>query len=256
MTSVSLQGRAALVTGASRGLGRAVAWALAEAGADVALVGRSSGADLAESVAGVEARGRRAVGLAGDVSREEEARRLVDGAVGGLGRLDILVNNAGHTARVSWGMDLAAINLQDLDRTWEVDVRGTFLMCREAHSHLVRGRGPCVVNVSSGAALEGDPAVLLYAAAKEGVHGLTKALAALWAPAVRVNAVAPGSVRTGWVETWGVPEEDIRRIEARTPLKRLGEPGDVASAVLYLASDMASFVTGQTLVVDGGVWRT
>ncbi|MEW5855606.1 MAG: glucose 1-dehydrogenase [Myxococcota bacterium] len=254
--AIRMEGRVALVTGAAKGLGRAIALKLADAGADVAVLTHQSRVELEGVASEIRARGRRSVALVADVSLPADADRAVAEAVGALGRLDVLVNNAGYSARRSWGSDIHAIDLADLDRTWAVDVRGTFLMCRAAHPHLVRSGEGAVVNMSSGAALEGDPAVLLYAAAKEGVHGLTKALATAWAPQVRVNALAPGSINTGWVEAWKVPAEDVQRIESRTPLRRLGEPDDVANAALYLCSSLGGFLTGQTLVVDGGVWRT
>ncbi len=253
---IALDGRTALVTGASRGLGKAIAIKLAEAGANVALVSHQDKNDLDATAHEVERAGVKAITVLGDVSSPSDVERIFREVEKRFKTLDILINNAGFSAKQSWGSDISKLSLEDFDRTLQVDVRGTFLMCKSAYPLLLKGTGAAIINMTSGAAVMGDPVVLLYAAAKGGVHGLTKALATAWAPKIRVNAIGPGAIRTGWIETWKVPAEDIRSLEELIPAKRLGLPNDIANAALFLSSDLSSYMTGQTIIVDGGVLKT
>ena len=235
----SLEGKTALVTGASRGIGRAIALELARAGASV-VVGYCSGADEAEAVAR-EAGGR---ALAADVSDPAEAQRLVEEA----GELDVLVNNAGLTRD---GL-LARMPDDDWRAVIETNLSSVFYTCRAAARSMMRRRSGSIVNVSSVVGLHGNPGQTNYSASKAGIIGFTKALAReLGGRGVRANVVAPGYVDTRL--TQAISEEMRGLMLANTPLGRLGDPEDVAGAVRFLCSDDASFITGEVLLVDGGL---
>jgi len=235
----SLAGKRALVTGAAKGIGRAVAEELAEAGAEVVL-GYHSGAEEAEQLA--TALGGRAIRA--DVSNAEEAARLVTEA----GDLDILVNNAGLTRD---GL-LARMPDDDWRTVLETNLSSVFYTCRAVCRPMMRKRSGSIVNVSSIVGLHGNGGQTNYAASKAGIIGFTKSLAReLGSRGVRANVVAPGYVRTRLTDV--LPEEATAAMLAGTPLGRLGEPGDVAGAVRFLCSDEASFITGDVLLVDGGL---
>jgi len=235
----SLEGKTALVTGGSRGIGRAIALELARAGAAVA-VGFREGREEAEAVA-AEARGR---AIQADVASAEEAARLVEEA----GELDILVNNAGLTRD---GL-LARMPDEDWRVVIETNLSSVFYTCRAAARGMMRKRAGAIVNVSSVVGVHGNPGQTNYSASKAGIIGFTKALAReLGSRGVRANVVAPGYVETRLTDV--LPDEARGLMLANTPLGRLGQPDDVAGAVRFLCSDEASFITGEVLLVDGGL---
>jgi 3-oxoacyl-[acyl-carrier protein] reductase len=235
----SLEGRTALVTGASRGIGAAIAAELARAGASVVL-GYNSGADEANAVAS-EIGGR---AIQADVSSAEDAVRLVEEA----GDLDILVNNAGLTRD---GL-LARMPDEDWREVIETNLSSVFYTCRAVTRPMMKKRAGAIVNVSSIVGLHGNFGQTNYGAAKAGIIGFTKSLAReLGSRGVRANVVAPGYVKTRLTDA--IPEEGRALMLQNTPLGRLGDAQDVAGAVRFLCSDEASFITGEVLLVDGGL---
>jgi 3-oxoacyl-[acyl-carrier protein] reductase len=235
----SLIGKTALVTGASRGIGRAIALELSRAGAAV-VVGYASGDAEAEDVA-AEAGGR---AIRGDVSDPESARALVEEA----GELDILVNNAGVTRD---GL-LARMSDEDWRTVIDTNLSSVFYTCRAVSRGMMKRRAGAIVNVSSIVGVHGNWGQTNYAASKAGIIGFTKSLAReLGSRNVRANVVAPGYVKTRLTEV--LPDEATKAMLDNTPLGRLGEPEDVAGAVRFLCSDEAAFVTGTVLLVDGGL---
>ena len=239
MSFCSLEGKTALVTGASKGIGRAVAAELASAGATV-VVGYRSGQDEAEALA-TELGGR---AIQADVSDAKDAKRLVEEA----GDLDILVNNAGLTRD---GL-LARMTDDAWREVLETNLSSVFYTCRAVTRSMMRKRAGSIVNISSIVGVHGNWGQTNYAASKAGIIGFTKSLAReLGSRNVRANVVAPGYVRTRLTDV--LPEEATATMLGNTPLGRLGEPKDVAGAVRFLCSDEASFITGEVLLVDGGL---
>ncbi len=239
MTFASLEGKTALVTGASRGIGRAIATELAAAGATV-VIGYRSGKDEAEALA--SELGARAVQA--DVSNADDARRLVEEA----GDLDILVNNAGLTRD---GL-LARMPDDDWRVVIETNLSSVFYTCRAVCRPMMKKRAGSIVNVSSIVGVRGNWGQTNYAASKAGIIGFTKSIAReLGSRNVRANVVAPGYVKTQLTDV--LPEEATAAMLTNTPLGRLGNPEDVAGAVRFLCSDEASFITGEVLLVDGGL---
>ena len=235
----SLEGRTALVTGASRGIGRAIAVELARAGASV-VVGYRSGRDEAEELAG--AIGARTV--QGDVSVPDEAARVVEEA----GEIAILVNNAGLTRD---GV-LARMSDDDWRSVLDTNLSSVFYTCRAVMRGMMKRRAGAIVNVSSIVGVHGNWGQANYAASKSGIIGFTKSLAQeLGSRGVRANVVAPGYIKTRLTEV--IPEDARTKMLDLTPLGRLGDPEDVAGAVRFLCSDEAAFITGEVLLVSGGL---
>lgn len=247
---ISFEGRAAIVTGAARGIGAACAQAFAEHGADVVLADvRERGvAETAESVA--SATGAATLAVRADASREEDCAAVLNACLERFGRCNVLVNNAGVIVPGS----ILDASPEDFDRVLAVNLRGAFLMGRLAARHMVdRGDGGAIVNMSSTNAVVAIPDQLAYAVSKGGVAQLTKAMAVALAPhGVRVNAIGPGSVATAMLDAVADDDDARRTVLSRTPLGRIAEPAEVARVAVFLASDYASYVTGQTVYPDGG----
>ena len=245
----SLAGRVALVTGGSRGIGRAVCLALADAGARVAVSSRKPPA-CAAVVAEIEERGGEAMAAPGNVGSAEDAVRVVDEVVGRWGRLDVLVNSA--AANPEFGPVLS-VSQAAIDKTFQVNISGPLNFTREAVRAWMGDHGGSVINLSSIAGLAPDPGMGPYAAAKAAVISLTRSLARDLGPqGVRVNAIAPGVVRTDFARFLVETPEIRDRILERSALGRVAEPDEIAGPALWLASDAASYVTGAVILVDGG----
>jgi 3-oxoacyl-[acyl-carrier protein] reductase len=247
-----LQGRVAFVTGAGRGIGAATALRLAADGAAIAVVDRAED-DTVDTVDAIRAAGGTAIGLDCDVSVAEQVDTAVNAAVEHLGGLDILVNNAGITRDNL----LFKMTEDDWDAVLGVHLRGAFLCSKAAQAHMTATRWGKIVNLSSTSAL-GNRGQANYSAAKAGIQGFTRTLAIELGPFnINVNAIAPGFVASAMTdataERMGIAVDQFRdTVAAATPLRRIGVPDDIANVVAFLVSDDASYVTGQTLYVDGG----
>jgi NAD(P)-dependent dehydrogenase (short-subunit alcohol dehydrogenase family) len=243
---LSLKGKVALVTGASRGIGKAIATAYAEAGAAVMLSSRKQDALEAAAADMADAQGETAV-FAANAGEPDQIAACVAATVERFGAVDILVNNAATNPYMGRSID---IDLPRLDKTWQVNYRGPVVWVQEAWKASMAERGGVILNISSVGGLSVEPAIGHYNVTKAALIHLTRTLAQDLAPGVRVNAIAPGLVKTDFARALWEPAED--KVAARMPLQRLGDPVDIANAALFLASDLASWITGQTLVVDGG----
>lgn len=241
-----LTGRVAVVTGANTGIGQGLAIALAEAGADVALVGRTPAEETAERV---RAAGQRAAIVGADLSTIAPVQEVVDQTLSELGGLDILVNNAGIIRRG----DALDFSEEDWDAVIDTNLKSVFFLCQAAARQMVsKGRGK-IINIASMLSFQGGIRVPSYTASKSGVAGLTKLLANEWAAkGINVNAIAPGYIATNNTAALQADELRNRQIMERIPAGRWGQPSDLAGAVVFLASDASDYVQGHILAIDGG----
>jgi len=246
MPMFDLGGNVAVVTGANTGIGQGIAVALAEAGADVALVGRSSADQTAELVRGT---GRRAILVQADLSSIAPVPGIVDQTIAELGGLDILVNNAGIIRRA----DAVDFSEDDWDAVIDTNLKSVFFLCQAAGRHMIaQGRGK-IINIASMLSFQGGIRVPSYTASKSGVAGLTKLLANEWtAKGVNVNAIAPGYIATNNTAALQADESRNRQIMERIPAGRWGEASDLGGAAVFLASAASDYVSGHILAVDGG----
>jgi 3-oxoacyl-[acyl-carrier protein] reductase len=245
--TTDLAGQVAIVTGGARGLGRAIAETLSACGAKIALVDVNAEA-LAETVAAIRQGGGTAEAFVGDVTNSQRVNQVVEEVIARFGSLEILVNNAGITR------DSLVIRMKDdqWDAVLGINLRGTFLFTRAAARPMLKGKRGRIINIASVSGLMGNPGQANYSASKAGVIGLTRTVAReLASRGITVNAVAPGFIATEMAAKLG--EDVLEQVKSQTPLGRLGDPQDVADAVLFLASEAASFITGHVLVVDGGL---
>ena len=244
-------GKVAVVTGGSRGIGRAVCQAFAEAGADVVVASRKL--DVCETAAAeIEAStGRRALPVACHVGRWDDCDTLVDTVYRELGRCDVLVNNAGMSPLYD---GLPSVTEELYDKVHAVNARGPFRLSALFGTRMAEGDGGSIINVSTAGSLRPDPTDLPYAMAKAALNALTLALASAWAPKVRANLVLPGAFDTDIAKAWAPGA--IEQAAAVNPLKRIGQPEDLAGVCLFLASDAASYVNGAQILVDGGLFRS
>ena len=245
---MNLTGKVALVTRASRGIGQATAIDLAKAGADVVVNFIGNEAVAQETVDAIEALGRKAIKIKADVGNAEDVQAMVDEAVAAFGHIDILVNNAGITR------DGLLIRMKDSD--WDdvlnINLKGVYLVTKAVAKLMVKQRAGRIINMTSVSGVTGNVGQANYAAAKAGVIGFTKTCAKeLAARGITVNAVAPGFIETAMTDV--LPEKIKEGIAATVPFGRMGQPEEIASVVTFLASDFASYITGQVLNVDGGM---
>jgi NAD(P)-dependent dehydrogenase (short-subunit alcohol dehydrogenase family) len=244
----SLAGKVAVVTGASRGLGRAIAVALAGGGADVALAARSK-VDLEETARLVQAAGRRALVVPTDVASYAEVEVVMARTIRELGRLDIVVNNSG-VAKVA---PLVEMTAEDWRFMVDVNLTGVFNGCRAAAPHLIAQRSGKVVNVASVLGQVGLPGYTIYAATKGGVIALTRALGVEWARhGIQVNAIAPGWFATPMTDEAFANPQINERLTRDIPMRRIGRPEEIGPLAVFLASSASDFMTGQTIFLDGG----
>ncbi|MBB3874563.1 2-deoxy-D-gluconate 3-dehydrogenase [Sphingomonas aquatilis] len=246
MNPFDLSGRVAVVTGANTGIGQAIAIALAQAGADVALVGRTPAEDTAAAIRDL---GRRALIVSADLSSIAPVQRIVDETVAGLGGLDILVNNAGIIRRA----DAVDFTEADWDAVVDTNLKSVFFLCQAAGRHMIeQGRGR-IINIASMLTFQGGIRVPSYTASKSGIGGLTKLLANEWAKhGLSVNAIAPGYIATNNTAALQADEARNAAILDRIPAGRWGDAADLGGAAVFLASDAAAYVQGHILAVDGG----
>jgi 3-oxoacyl-[acyl-carrier protein] reductase len=243
-----LTDRVALVTGASQGIGEAIARALAEAGAKVVLAARNR-EKLAAVLAGIEAARGQALAVGMDVADPAQVKAAFQQAIERFGRLDILVNNAGITRD---GLSMR-LKIEDWESVLRTNLTGAHLCAQQAIPSMLRQRWGRIINISSVVAQMGNPGQVNYVAAKAGMIGLTKSLALeLASRHITVNAVAPGFIETEM--TQALPEKAVEQLSARIPLGRLGTPADVAGAVVFLSSEEAGYITGHVLSVNGGMY--
>ncbi|ODP37306.1 2-dehydro-3-deoxy-D-gluconate 5-dehydrogenase KduD [Sphingomonas turrisvirgatae] len=241
-----LTGKVAVVTGANTGIGQGIALALAQAGADIAAVGRSAATETVEKV---RALGRKAEIVSADLSSIEPVQRVVDETLEKLGGLDILVNNAGIIRR----NDAVDFTEEDWDAVMDTNLKSVFFLCQAAARHMIANGGGKIINIASMLTFQGGIRVPSYTASKSGVGGLTKLLANEWASkGITVNAIAPGYIATNNTDALQKDETRNRQILERIPAARWGEPSDLGGAAVFLASRASDYVQGHILAVDGG----
>ena len=245
--SGKLQGRKAVITGADSGIGRAVAIAFAREGADVLIAYLNEDEDAKETEKWVKKAGRKAVLVAGDIQQEEHCKKIINIALEELGGIDILVNNAAFQMSHESLQELSA---EEIDRTFRTNVFAMFYLCRFAEPHLKEGS--TVINTTSINAYKPSPGLLAYAATKGAIQNFTAGLGQLWAEkGIRVNCVAPGPVWTPLIPST-MPEEKVKNFGQDVPLKRAGQPAELAPAYVLLASEDSSYMTSSTIQVTGG----
>jgi 3-oxoacyl-[acyl-carrier protein] reductase len=245
---MNLEGKAALVTGASRGIGREIALELARQGANVAVNFSGSEAKANEVVDEIKALGREAFAVKCDVSNAEQVTEMVKGTIASFGKLDILVNNAGITRDNL----LMRMKEEEWDDVININLKGVFLCTKAVTRQMMKQRVGRIINIASIVGVSGNPGQANYVAAKAGVIGLTKTTAKeLASRHITVNAIAPGFITTDMTDK--LPEEVKTEMLKQIPLARLGEPKDIAKITAFLASDDSSYITGQTLHIDGGM---
>lgn len=250
IASFRLDGRSALVTGGSRGIGRAIAHALAAHGATVAICSRNAEA-CAQAVAEIEGQAGRAVAIPGNVGHAEQCVSVVDRARDALGRIDVLVNNAATNPQFGPLLDAES---SAFDKIWEVNLKAAWRMTRLVVEAGMGEHGGSIVNIASISGIRGDALIGAYSTSKAALIGMTKVLARELGPlGIRVNAIAPGLVRTDFARVLVDTPELRERFTSGSALGRVAEPEEIAGAAVFLASDAASFVTGSVLVVDGGL---
>lgn len=245
-----LQGKVAVITGSSRGIGRACAEAMARAGAKVVVSSRKAEA-CAEVVDAIVAAGGEAIAVPCNVSHEAQLRSLIDGAVAAFGRLDILVCNAAVNPYFG---PMASMPGEAYDKIMNSNVKSTFLLSNMAAAHMAGNGGGNIIIVSSIGGNQGSATLGVYGMSKAADFSLTKNLAVEWGPkGVRANCIAPGLIKTDFSRALWENAKLLKNVEEGTPLRRIGQPEDIAGVAVFLASSAAAYLTGQTIVVDGGI---
>ena len=249
---LSLEGRVAMITGSASGIGRGIALRLAEMGASVAVLDIDADG-AAETATSIQNKGGTALAVSCDVRSRQSCRQATDQTIDAFQKIEILCNNAGIIVR----KDAVALSEEEWDAVIDVTLKGVYLLSHEVLPYMIRNGGGCIVNTGSGWSLKGGPKAVAYCAAKAGVLNLTRAMAIDHGQDnIRVNCVCPGDIETPMLaaecQQLGEDPASFRKEAAERPLRRIGLPEDVANSVLFLASDMARWITGACLVVDGG----
>jgi 2-deoxy-D-gluconate 3-dehydrogenase len=250
MSMQELEGSVAIVTGSARNIGRAIALDLAEGGAAVTVLTRRDMASVKAVAAEIESRGGRALALQADITKPEDAQRIMDETIKAFGRLDILVNNSGTTVR----KQPEALTAEEWRLVMETNLTGAFFCSQAAYPEMVRAGGGKIINIGSMMSIFGAPYAVPYAASKGGIVQMTRGLATAWAKDnIQVNAVLPGWIDTDLTRNARVQVEGLNeRVLARTPAKRWGKPDDFAGIAVFLAASASDFLTGAAVAVDGG----
>jgi NAD(P)-dependent dehydrogenase (short-subunit alcohol dehydrogenase family) len=259
-----VDGKVAIVTGAGRGIGKAIALVMAEAGANVSVVARTR-EQVEQTAEDIRKLGRKALAIPADVSREEQVKKVVEQTISQFGKIDILVNNAGIAVRkpiallpgekmsVWGGTKDEAQTVEEWQRVMDVNLTSAFLFAQAVGPHMMKQRRGKIINTSSTCADEGLPGISAYSASKAGLSTFTRCLASEWGPFnINVNAIAPGMIVTEMTEHHFKDPKNTAAFLERIPLGRLGQPRDVALLVLFLAAEASDYLTGQTFTVDGG----
>ncbi|MGE3447514.1 MAG: SDR family NAD(P)-dependent oxidoreductase [Microbacteriaceae bacterium] len=246
-SSFDLSGKVAIVTGASRGLGRAIATAYAHRGAQVVIASRKLDACVEAAEEITSQTGRKAMAIACHVGHWDDCGALVDRALEAFGRVDVLVNNAGSSPLYP---SLTAVSEEYFDKLIAVNLKGAFRLCALVGDHMAKAEGGSIINISSISAVAPGPMELPYAAAKAALNAMTLGLARAYAPKVRANVIMPGRFMTDVAKHWSA--DTLQAIDAAVPLGRAGQPDEIVGAALYLASAASSYTTGALLTVDGG----
>ncbi len=248
--SFSLEGKVAIVTGGRRGIGRAIALAFAEAGADVAVCDYVvEGGELKAVAEEIQRLRRRSLAVQTDITRKADVDNLVGSAIGEFGTIDILVNNAGILIEAP----LLELREEDWDKTIDTHLKGYYFCCQAVGRRMIEQKRGNIINIASTLATKAAPGMGVYCVAKAGVVMLTRVLALeLTSYNIRANAIAPGAIKTEMIRhRWSDPER-LKQVETRIPLGRIAESADIIGTALFLASDASSYITGHTIVVDGG----
>jgi 3-oxoacyl-[acyl-carrier protein] reductase len=244
--------RVALITGGARGIGSATCKYLSGLNYDILINYNRSKAEAENLVAEISQK-TKARCVQADVGIPEHVNSMFEYCLKEFGRLDVLVNNASYSSATSWNVPVENLDWKELSKTMDVDLKGTMLCSHAAFAMMKQQGSGKIINFSSSAALQGDVPTYMYTPAKVGIVGVTRALARAFAPFVQVNCVAPGSIATDWIQHWKLTPEDLEAITKETPSKRIGKPEEVAELVAFLASPTCTFITGQTIVIDGGI---
>jgi len=244
-----MNSKTVVVTGAGRGIGKAIAITLAKENYDVIVNSRNP--EHAHSVANeIKSHGKNAIGVGGDVAKEEDCKKIIEAAINQFNRIDVLVNNAG----IQKPIPMNKISVEEWDKVMNVNLRGVFICSREAVKHMLKDGGGSIINISSVHQVIPKPLYVHYASSKGGLNMLTKTMALeLARHNIRVNAVAPGAVATDMNKEILDNQDKMKEVNELVPMGRIGKAEEVANAVIFLASDSASYITGTTLFVDGGL---
>jgi 3-oxoacyl-[acyl-carrier protein] reductase len=248
----AMANRVVLITGGARGIGSAACRLFSTKNYDILFTYNRS-KESAEELHKNLTTACHVEKLLVDVSRQDEVKGLFEFCAVKFGRLDVLVNCASYSSSTGWDIKPQQIDWTEWQKTIETDVKGTML-CSHAAYEMMREQGGKIINFSSSAALYGDAPTYFYAAAKSAMVGITKTMARIFAPTVQVNCVAPGSIATDWITKWKLTPQDLEAISHESPSGRIGKPEEVAELVAFLASPECTYMTGQTFVIDGGIY--